>query len=556
MKNKKTWKCNSCRCRPSDVSSKSKLDKKVQKLTLRASTPRQSVQTHKNTMRPSTATVAPGTVATDESPNEPQSDSRPHNILPPSEPSMSTGLQSIHPENQTDSSENLTLNNNEEGKQTQQMPQSDSTTEEVLNMTQHPPSSHTEQATTSSSSTTQTSQISDYKYVTQRKKNAVEALHTSLPTEELSSLLSETDSSRKFDSLPDLSTLYNEEIMILKQDVADLKCQLLAAETLVENITLEKMSLEKIIVEQSRKIKDLLYICSSTPRKSENNPNKTKKRKRGKSRKGNKANKENDYSIFSTNITNINQDKSEQMETQREKSENNNNKRNSTYEESSFVYNHSTASDPSTRRKRIFIVADQQGRGLQRALEKLMSSEYEICCFWKNQANLTDVLNTCKTEIESLTMHDFIVVVGGVNDRNPAELKYHLLKWLNSIVNTNIVICGLPYNANMHNANVNYDMKMICLGFRHSTFVRMNYNKSFLGSKWFTQNVSFSIYREILHLHHNNVQHSLPTNNKHIENNTLQNVNDKSKSAHNNFPNSEEQTSKNLYQNPNNLNFL
>lgn len=90
-------------------------------------------------------------------------------------------------------------------------------------------------------------------------------------------------------------------------------------------------------------------------------------------------------------------------------------------------------------------------------------------------------------------------MIGGFNDRNPLELKANLLKWIRSIINTNLIICGLPSNAKMFAFNLNYDVKMICQGFSYSLFVEMNYKNSRQGSKYFLPNLCFSIYREILH---------------------------------------------------------
>lgn len=195
-----------------------------------------------------------------------------------------------------------------------------------------------------------------------------------------------------------------------------------------------------------------------------------------------------DCSFLSSDITNIgNEEYISQIESEEKKHEPN-------YKQN---FNESLY-----KKKKIVILADQQGRGMQRALQKLVGSEYEVSCFWKSEAYLGEVLNTCKGEIGTLSEKDFIVVIGGMNDKKPSELKINLLEWLSTNVNTSIIICGLPNNSTLYYRDVNYDVKMISQGFAHTTFVKMNYGKSRQTSKFFTSNLSFSIYREMLHSTH------------------------------------------------------
>lgn len=91
--------------------------------------------------------------------------------------------------------------------------------------------------------------------------------------------------------------------------------------------------------------------------------------------------------------------------------------------------------------------------------------------------------------------------MGGINDNNPLKIKTTLLKWLNLTCHSNIVVCGLPGNANV-NISINKEIELICKGFTHCSFVRLNYKRSRLGSKYFTTDLCFGISREIVHVSH------------------------------------------------------
>lgn len=320
-----------------------------------------------------------------------------------------------------------------------------------------------------------------FSYVAHRRRNNFQ--ETSLPNIEGSDLsLSESEpGSMAAKSLPDLSTLQNQEMEIMKNEILDLKLKLQATEDEMDNLLLENKSMAIKLKEQDRKIKDLLTICSTTA----NNKNKSKNN-RNKNKPGDQKQKLHQ----SLQIHN----------TPKEKSINTSSKPSA---ETPLVPNieHRDSITTSAKKARIIIIADQQGRGLQQALQQLLDARYRVTCFWKDGACLQEVLNTCKTELCGFELHDFVVVVGGMNDENPLNLKTTLLNWLNVTCHTNIIICGLPCNAYLGNS-LNRDIELICTGFTHCKFVESNYGKSYFGSKYFSSNLSFAIFREIIHRSH------------------------------------------------------
>lgn len=65
------------------------------------------------------------------------------------------------------------------------------------------------------------------------------------------------------------------------------------------------------------------------------------------------------------------------------------------------------------RKKKIYILADQQGRDIQQTLQKLVGSEFQVFCFWKSNAKMCNILNSCKDDLKSLDKNDFVVIMSG-----------------------------------------------------------------------------------------------------------------------------------------------
>lgn len=327
-------------------------------------------------------------------------------------------------------------------------------------------------------------------YVTQRKRKALIDSVTHSAVGSLSSSLSETNISNPYKSLPDLSALQNTDFESLKREIHDLKLALQSTENEMDNIILEKVELQKKILEQDRKIQYLLQVCENP----KNNPTITKTAKRRKRRSANKLNKTKDeynlspramgISTFDINddLTPINEssqgvtkDGSMQQQSQDRNSQN---------------------------RKSIYILADEQGQGLREALRKQINHNYDIFSFWKRGADLVQVINTCKSSVAHLTKQDYLIIVAGKNDKNSFYLKTKLLEWLSTMTNTNVIVCGLPANAYLNNISVNFELELICQGFVHCSFVKMYYRKSKCETKFFIQNLCFALTRDLYHLLH------------------------------------------------------
>lgn len=310
-------------------------------------------------------------------------------------------------------------------------------------------------------------------------------------------------------SLPDLSTRLNKDCEDLKREIEHLKIQLLSANNLIDELTLEKLHMQRKIDAQEQRIKRYAEICSDAPKINESMRSKNRGRNKKRERKKTLSKEKIESSLFNTNLTNIvSEDTSHPDEEETEK-----------IKENYGINRNIIASTSLRKKKQIFILADQQGRGMQQTLQKLVGAEYDVFCYWKSHGTLQDVINTCENELNSLTKHDYIVVVGGFNEKNPLKLKTELLEWISAKSNTNLVICGLPCNSNMSSNYINYDIKMICQGFSNTVFVKMNYRYLRFGTKYFLTNICFSIYREISHISHSHTtnQNNIPNVNSTCE---------------------------------------
>lgn len=152
-----------------------------------------------------------------------------------------------------------------------------------------------------------------------------------------------------------------------------------------------------------------------------------------------------------------------------------------------------------TRRK-VIIIADQQGKGVRRYLQNLIGEDFLVTCLWKPGAKMGDLLSSYKQELQTLTKLDYVILLGGSNDKNPIEFQYNLEKWLNCIINTNILICEIPYNKLLNEKKLNYELRFICNRYKNSFFVDMGFEQFIPYKSFFSTFISRSLLKEILRL--------------------------------------------------------
>lgn len=154
----------------------------------------------------------------------------------------------------------------------------------------------------------------------------------------------------------------------------------------------------------------------------------------------------------------------------------------------------------SSCRNRILVLADQQGYNVQMNLQSLVGSKYAVTSYSKPNAQLSEVLSSEKELLKSFTKNDFVVILGGINDKNPIEFQYVIRNYLKNLNNTNIIISEVPYNNFLCEKKLNYELKFICNQFVNTTFVDMDYSRYLPNRDNFALQLSRYILKEVLHI--------------------------------------------------------
>ncbi|KAL4705384.1 hypothetical protein ACJJTC_000156 [Scirpophaga incertulas] len=109
--------------------------------------------------------------------------------------------------------------------------------------------------------------------------------------------------------------------------------------------------------------------------------------------------------------------------------------------------------------RKIIVFADEQGRGIRKALQDLVGSKYSVQCFWKPGARFREVIKWKENILCSLTKKDIVIVLGGINDRNPYEFQCCLWDLCKYVSNTNAILLEIPYNKHLRIEKLNYELR-------------------------------------------------------------------------------------------------
>lgn len=150
------------------------------------------------------------------------------------------------------------------------------------------------------------------------------------------------------------------------------------------------------------------------------------------------------------------------------------------------------------RKRKIIIIGDQQSGGMRNALQTLVGPKFLVTCFWKAGARLSDINTAERAEISTLTDQDYVILMGGINEVNPFEFTSSMIVWLHSNKNLNIIVCEIPYNKNLQESKLNYELRLICKQYNNVSFLDMNYGRFQSIKHTFTRNLSRSLLRMLL----------------------------------------------------------
>lgn len=154
------------------------------------------------------------------------------------------------------------------------------------------------------------------------------------------------------------------------------------------------------------------------------------------------------------------------------------------------------------RKTKVLILADQQGKGIRTILQRLLGDKYDVFCFWKSGGKINDLLNSCISEIPTLTMNDCVILFSFSNDDSMSSIRERLLAWCEGIKNTNIIICENSSNSYLKEGQINNILRKISGQFTNATFLDMEFSKQRPKLSYFSIHACRFILREILRLHY------------------------------------------------------
>lgn len=283
-------------------------------------------------------------------------------------------------------------------------------------------------------------------------------------------------------SCPELNIDNTDE---MKATILKLQSELASAEQEIENLLSENYTLMKQNSRQENQIKELKIICTSTVK---NNSSMNRKRKSLNFKVNSPNFQRNEQQTMDKTI-----DTHEQIIIRDETTDND-----------GEIEKHNVtniAENPiELRKNKVIILADEQGKGTQFVLQELLGTKYDVFCFCKPGAKITNVLSSCISQINTLTKEDYLVVIGFKNDTNPFEVKYLFTSWLNAVKNTNVLVCENSYNTHLNERKLNNELKFICNQFNSSVFVDLGFSRYVPGRKYYATYLCRNLLREILRM--------------------------------------------------------
>ncbi|CAG5036509.1 unnamed protein product [Parnassius apollo] len=240
--------------------------------------------------------------------------------------------------------------------------------------------------------------------------------------------LTSSDSEYDIKSLPDISTPFNFELEIIKEELERTKSILASANLEIENLLLENSSLKKKNMEYEKTISQL--TCNNLFYGSQKSVSSVQKRKnRRSSILSIDSSKENEQDMLITTKTKLLNGQTDSqlsfhkcpLDGTTETTESKQPVKQFKEQKMETQSTHTTL-----EQKKIYILGDEQATGL--ATKLLMDREirgdnnYKIMSFVKPQSLCADSLDYFNHIIKNLNHDDKIVIVTGANDSNPIKL--------------------------------------------------------------------------------------------------------------------------------------
>lgn len=128
-------------------------------------------------------------------------------------------------------------------------------------------------------------------------------------------------------------------------------------------------------------------------------------------------------------------------------------------------------------KRKLLVLADQQGKNLGLILNDLYGHFFDIFCYTCPGAHTKSVMQSqLKLNIE-LSKDDFVIILTGINDKNPSEMSANLYSGIQNLNNTNVFVSQIPYNRYLNETKLNSMIKFITTQFENCNFIDYNYEK-------------------------------------------------------------------------------
>lgn len=147
------------------------------------------------------------------------------------------------------------------------------------------------------------------------------------------------------------------------------------------------------------------------------------------------------------------------------------------------------------QKRKILLLADERGIGMNKILKNILGSLYSVESFIKPQATMNQVMTSCTNLCKEYTNKDFVIVLAGSNDRDPLNLQSMLYYELSQSRHTNVILLNVDSGKFLNERKLNSTLKFLCSRFDHTTFV----NTGKMSSKLY---VCRNVYQEILRLNY------------------------------------------------------
>lgn len=95
---------------------------------------------------------------------------------------------------------------------------------------------------------------------------------------------------------------------------------------------------------------------------------------------------------------------------------------------------------------RVIIYADENGRNLRSKLQDLLGEQFSVHSVLKPYSSMDHILETCKSDCHRFSKKDFVVILGGTNDKCLKQFHSSLRMICKFLKNTNVLIGDVVYN--------------------------------------------------------------------------------------------------------------